>query len=249
MHSVRMTQPQLLSLSQHPGVFVSHSSADKPFLRHLVTLLRGEGIGVWLDELELRPGDGLLERISGQIAASLCLIAVISQNSIRSRWVSTELMQALRLEMEGRGPRVIPIKIDDCEVPPYLVDKIYGDFSRPQYMAQALRSLVMAMRAAQPLRAVSVRDELEQELARTTLRDADLRLVVQVPAAAAVRLGDGRRRALPAPVHARPDSPAAPEPGCQRLVPPATAPHRSGARCFRRHNCFPVTVGDQPAES
>jgi len=163
-----------------PNVFISHSSADKPFLRLLANMLQEENITVWLDEFELRPGDLLLERISSNIASATCVIAAISENSLKSRWVLTELMEAMSLELSGRGPRVIPIKIDDCEIPPYLASRLHVDFSRTRQLASALRALVEAIKSDSPLPAVTVYDELEEELSRTTLRDTDLRLVTQL---------------------------------------------------------------------
>lgn len=175
-----MTSDASVSEADQPKVFISHSSADKPFLRVLVSLLHLENITVWLDEFELLPGDILLERISSQIASMTCVIAAISENSLRSRWVLTELMEAMSLELTGNGPRVIPIKIDDCEVPPYLASRLYADFSQPRQFESALRALVDAIRLDRPLAAVTVYDELEEELARTTFRDTDLRLVTQL---------------------------------------------------------------------
>lgn len=164
------------------GVFLSHSSVDKPFVRTLVTLLKAMGVDAWIDELELDFGDGLLERISGQIARSTAVVAVLSENSVRSRWVKYELLQALSLELEGRGPRVIPIRIDDCQVPPFLADRVHGDFSRVNNWDQAMRSLVRAMTSTRTPPAVTMKDELEHELFLTTLRDTDLRLVAQLVA-------------------------------------------------------------------
>ncbi|NRQ36946.1 toll/interleukin-1 receptor domain-containing protein [Nonomuraea sp. NN258] len=175
-----MNQSFPIQVSQSQSVFICHSSHDKPFLFHLVALLRMQKIEAWLDRLELKAGDGLLERISEQIAASACLIVAVSRHSAQSRWVTTELMQALRLEMEGKGPRVIPIKLDDSETPPYLTNKLYIDFSRTELMDDALRALVEAIRSVQPPFPMTRHDELEQELTRTTLREVDLRLAAQL---------------------------------------------------------------------
>jgi TIR domain len=166
--------------ADQPKVFVSHSSADKPFLRMLVKLLRLENITVWLDELELRPGDVLLDRITSQVASVACVIAAISEDSLKSRWVHTELMVAMSLELTGKGPRVIPIKIDDCEVPPYLASRLYADFSQLRQFESAFGALVEAIKSDRPLAAVTAHDEMEEELAHTTLRDTDLRLVTQL---------------------------------------------------------------------
>jgi hypothetical protein len=43
-----------------PSIFLSHSSADKPFARRLAGDLRARGVRVWLDEAEIGIGDSLI---------------------------------------------------------------------------------------------------------------------------------------------------------------------------------------------
>ena len=40
-------------------VFICHNKADKKFSRSLATALIEQGVGVWFDELNLRPGDSI----------------------------------------------------------------------------------------------------------------------------------------------------------------------------------------------
>ncbi len=44
-------------------VFISHSAKDKPAARELAERLRKDGLRVWLDEWEIKPGDGILLKI------------------------------------------------------------------------------------------------------------------------------------------------------------------------------------------
>ncbi|GGP01619.1 toll/interleukin-1 receptor domain-containing protein [Nonomuraea glycinis] len=162
------------------SVFICHSSQDKPFLLILVELLRSHEIEVWIDLHEMHAGDFIQDKISKQIPASSCVLAVVSRHSVQSRWVAEELVQALQLEEKHRGPRVIPVKLDDTELPAYLARKLAIDFSRPDLMADSLRALVRAIRAAHPPVTITRHDELEHELARTTLREGDLRLAAQL---------------------------------------------------------------------
>ena len=45
-------------------VFLSHSAKDKAVVRAVAQRLRGDGLRVWLDEWEIRPGDSIAPRIS-----------------------------------------------------------------------------------------------------------------------------------------------------------------------------------------
>ncbi len=44
-------------------VFISHSEKDKPAVRELAERLRKDGLRVWLDEWEIKPGDAILLKI------------------------------------------------------------------------------------------------------------------------------------------------------------------------------------------
>ena len=40
-------------------VFLSHSSKDKPVVRELAARLKKDGVRVWLDEEQIKPGDSI----------------------------------------------------------------------------------------------------------------------------------------------------------------------------------------------
>ena len=127
------------------SVFLSHNSKDKPFVRKLAARLGDEGIVVWLDEAVLNIGDSLIDKISEAIQDMDFVAAVISQNSIASSWVQKELSLAMSKEIDGRGVVVLPIVIDDCELPESLRDKLYADFRDPASFDRSLEKLLKAM--------------------------------------------------------------------------------------------------------
>jgi len=51
-------------------VFLSHSSRDKAVVRGLAERLRGDGLRVWLDEWEIRPGDSIPAKIEAGLEHS-----------------------------------------------------------------------------------------------------------------------------------------------------------------------------------
>lgn len=109
-------------------VFLSHSSKDKEFVRRLAKSLRSLGIAPWFDEVEIKPGDSLFGKIGEGLASSDYLFAVMSANSIASRWVDEELRSMMNVQLKSGQVRVIPIKIDDAEMPWFLTEKKYVDF-------------------------------------------------------------------------------------------------------------------------
>lgn len=110
------------------GVFLSHSSFDKPFVRNLAASLLAEGIPVWLDSWELDVGDPLLSRIEGGIKGSSLFIVVVSRRSVESGWVERELRTALLQESKTGRKFIFPIKVDECQTPAFMDERIYADF-------------------------------------------------------------------------------------------------------------------------
>jgi hypothetical protein len=111
------------------NLFISHSSHDKPFVKRLASALLSEGFPVWLDSWKLELGDSLLDKIYDGIDASSMVILVVSQYAVESGWVNRELNAALSKEGQVKRKFLIPVKIDDCEPPLKIADRLYADFS------------------------------------------------------------------------------------------------------------------------
>jgi TIR domain len=54
-------------------------------------------------------------------------VIVLSQASVSSRWVEQELNAALTNQISGKGV-VLPLLLEDCELPMLLRDRLYADF-------------------------------------------------------------------------------------------------------------------------
>jgi len=113
-----------------PGVFLSHSSADKALVARLASDLVARGIPVWFDSWTLETGDSLYSRIFDGIDQSTFLLIALSPSSVASKWVNRELAAALALEDRLGRKVILPIKIGDCEVPLSIADRLYADVSR-----------------------------------------------------------------------------------------------------------------------
>jgi len=113
---------------QERVAFLSHSSKDKGFVRRLAADLVTHGVKVWLDEQRILVGDSMPEKIAQGLAESDFFLIVLSRNSVESSWVKKELNSALVHEIERRKVKVMPIRLDDAQVPDSIVDKAYADF-------------------------------------------------------------------------------------------------------------------------
>lgn len=125
-----------------PSIFLSHNHNDKSFVRRLATDLIAKGIRVWIDEAEIKIGDSLIRKISSGIYEMDFLGAVLSPNSVQSRWVQEELEQALHIQISEAYVKVLPILLRDCERPGFLLDKVYADFRDESNYQSALEQLI-----------------------------------------------------------------------------------------------------------
>lgn len=109
--------------------FLSHSSADKPFIRQLAADLTANGVDVWLDEQRIRVGDSIPEKLAQGLAGSDFFLIAMSEHSANSAWVQKELNTALMNEVQRRKVHILPLRLDDTPLPAIIVDKKYADFS------------------------------------------------------------------------------------------------------------------------
>lgn len=56
------------------------------------------------------------------------LAVILTPDSIKSPWVQRELSSGLIRELEERQVVVLPLLFRDCQLPPFLKDKLYADF-------------------------------------------------------------------------------------------------------------------------
>ncbi|HWO96378.1 MAG TPA: toll/interleukin-1 receptor domain-containing protein [Bacillus sp. (in: firmicutes)] len=112
-------------LSKYHGIFLSHNSKDKPFVRKLKKSLNEKGVRkVWVDEAEILIGDSLINKIQEGINQTKYFGIVLSKNSIQSQWVQKELEQAMLMEITHRNVKVLPLLLEQCELPGFLQGKL-----------------------------------------------------------------------------------------------------------------------------
>jgi hypothetical protein len=111
---------------QYAPVFVSYSHSDKAEVHSLVQQLHSEGVRV-LGDWNFRPGDSLFSKISKSITRSGYFLIFLSKNSISSSWVAKELEIGINREFQEKRVYVLPILIDECEIPIFLQSKLYAD--------------------------------------------------------------------------------------------------------------------------
>ncbi len=114
-------------VSPQPHVFICHASEDKGSARWISRALQDAGADVWLDEWEIQVGDSILDKIDQALGVVTHLVVLLSWTSIQRPWVRKELSSALFRQLDGHSICVLPVRLDDCPVPPILADIKYAD--------------------------------------------------------------------------------------------------------------------------
>jgi formylglycine-generating enzyme required for sulfatase activity len=101
-------------------VFLCHASQDKPAVRKLHRYLKQRGVQPWLDELDLLPGENWEVEIPKALFSSDVILVCLSKNSVdKEGYVQKEITFALdkALEKPEGTIFVVPVKLEDCDVP------------------------------------------------------------------------------------------------------------------------------------
>lgn len=102
--------------------FISYSHEDSETARRILTRLKelcanGSEISIFLDESSIKPGDNFVERINTGLSKARYYLLLLSPASIKAEWPTAERDAALLNDPSGRGGRVVPILVKDCEMP------------------------------------------------------------------------------------------------------------------------------------
>jgi formylglycine-generating enzyme required for sulfatase activity len=127
-----------------PTVFISYSHADREFVDRLAEKLKTSGVNVWIDKWMIKVGDSITDKINEGIGASDWLIVVLSCASVSSKWVREELNAAMIRNIEqGKHAFILPILIEECELPIILRHRKYANFKDdPEYAFEELLEVV-----------------------------------------------------------------------------------------------------------
>lgn len=111
-------------------VFISYARDDAPFAKRLGSALEREGIGVWLDEESIRPGDLWISEVSKAIQTAKVFMPVISSSYSNSSFASTEIAVAIGAQSGDPSKMIIPVVIDrNARLPTFIDQYQYLDLS------------------------------------------------------------------------------------------------------------------------
>ena len=104
---------------------ISHNNADKNAAREIAIYLAADSIPFWFDEWEIKAGDSIVGKVEEALSSCSHFLLLWSNHSSRSDWVRRELRAALANAIETESPRIVPVKLDDAQLPELLRDIRY----------------------------------------------------------------------------------------------------------------------------
>ena len=116
-------------------VFLSHSAKDKPMVRELAARLNKNGVRVWLDEEQIKPGDSIPAKIEAGLEHSRVLVLCMSAKAFGSDWAQLDAGTCGRRNLRFRDPlnqerRFIPLRLDDAPIKGSLAQLFFINCSR-----------------------------------------------------------------------------------------------------------------------
>jgi hypothetical protein len=100
---------------EYYSCFISYSSRDQEFADRLHADLQNKGVRCWLATEDLKIGDKFRQRIDDAIRFHDKLLVILSESSVRSTWVESEVEAAFERESRQDGQQVLfPIRLDDA---------------------------------------------------------------------------------------------------------------------------------------
>lgn len=135
--SVEIAPPALESLADFVvplaegqyHVFVNYRSTDRPFAMELVSRLEGAGFRVFIDQKELKPGQHLAQQLQAGLSNSRAAVVLVSRDWLASKWCQEEANTLLKRAVEDPSFTLIPLRLDDSEMPKLLDARVWLDFN------------------------------------------------------------------------------------------------------------------------
>jgi hypothetical protein len=100
---------------QFYSCFISYSHKDEEFTKRLHSRMRDAHLRVWFAPVDIRGGEKIYDQIDVAIRYFDKILVVLSESSLRSEWVKTEIRKARRLETEQDRRKLFPIRVVDFE--------------------------------------------------------------------------------------------------------------------------------------
>lgn len=127
--------------------YISYNHRNQSDALYLWERLTLDGLRVWIDKWGIKPGDDWRRKIEDALLQSRAVIPLVSFEALNGEGVRDEWNHVLKLQQDDPGRRIIPVLLDDAELPENLEGFFAIDFrskSDEQYkrLLDACRALI-----------------------------------------------------------------------------------------------------------
>ncbi len=109
-------------------IFITHAPTDMQFADKLAVQLAQHNVNVWIDQWQLANSDSLSTKIQEDLHGTSALLVILSKESTKTEWCRNDLSPELLRELEKKNVVVMPVMVDDCDVPKFAKGKPTADF-------------------------------------------------------------------------------------------------------------------------
>jgi hypothetical protein len=100
---------------EYYSCFISYSTQDDAFAQRLHNDLQGKGVRCWFAPEHIKGGEKLYPQIDQAIRLHDKLLLILSEHSMHSEWVMTEIRRARQAELRDQRRKLFPIRLVDWE--------------------------------------------------------------------------------------------------------------------------------------
>ena len=104
-----------LEAVEYYSCFISYSHKDEEFVQRLYSQMGAANLRVWFAPKDIRGGQKIHDQVFSAIEMYDKLLIVLSENSLQSEWVMTELRRARKTEIKDKRRKLFPIMLVDFE--------------------------------------------------------------------------------------------------------------------------------------
>jgi len=131
------------------AIFISYAREDEPAAHRIAESLEEAGLSVWLDRSQIQSGEAWKEKIRRNVSRCALFLAVVSRNTHQRReggflfeWF---LAEDRKQWLQPGEIFIIPVPVDDSEVPERFADKHYDRYPDGNLTSDFVRGLSKAV--------------------------------------------------------------------------------------------------------
>ncbi len=109
------------------SIFITHAPNDKQLAEELAVQLACRNVNVWIDLWQVANGDSLIEKIQENVHGTGALLVLLSKETDQAERSKKDLSPQLLRELEKKKVVVVPVIIEDCNIPEWARDRLFAD--------------------------------------------------------------------------------------------------------------------------